>query len=193
MTPRFAAAVIVAALGGLSASAQSTSEQTVLSVTGSVDRMCILASPQVNVGAATNIGSVSGATVHIADLSNEDMTTRATNFTAQLGAMCNLGHQIVISSDRGGLWRSPAGLAIDGFASGVPYSATVSWSGAQAVLRATAASESSLQQTLAVDNPAVGDIELTFHIDQSATNGGSGLPLVSGSYSDVIRITMEPQ
>lgn len=173
--------------------AQATSQHADITVTGSVVRMCILAAPQVNLGSATNIGSVSGATVHIADLSGDDMTTRATNFSAQLSAMCNFSHQIVVSSDRGGLWRSPVGAGAPGFALGVPYSATVRWNGAEATLRATAASESTQQQTLTAAFPASGDIAIDFHVDQAATNAGSGTPLVSGTYTDTIRITMGPQ
>lgn len=192
MRPNLVVSVAFAAvLGG--ASAQSASERVDIAVTGSVGRMCILAAPQVDIGASTNVGTVSGSAVRIADLSDDQMTTRATNFTARLSAMCNVSHQVVISSDRGGLWRSPAGTSVTGFANGVPYRAKVTWNGAQTTLSATAASEAPMQQTMNVDTPGTGDVDVEFHIDQAATNAGSGSPLVAGSYSDTIRVTMGPQ
>jgi len=185
------AAAIAAAAG---ARAQSGPQTGQITVTGSVDRMCIMANPQVNLGASTNIGQASGGTVTIADLSDDQqMTTKSTDFYVTLSGMCNYSHLLTISSDRGGLWREPAGLATGGFANGVPYRATVDWGGSETVLLASAAGEGQVQQTLSVDQPVVGGVLLHFHIDQSATNAGSGVPLVAGNYDDTIRLTLGPQ
>lgn len=191
---RVAAIAFAAVLSGVFVTpAQSASQHADIAVTGSVGRMCVMVAPRVDVGASTNLGTVSGSAVRIAELSDEQMTTRATNFTARLSAMCNVSHQLIISSDRGGLWRSPTGATIPGFANGVPYRAKVTWNGAQSTLTANAAGESPVQQTLNADAPGSGDIDVEFHIDQAATNAGSGAPLVAGSYTDTIRVTMGPQ
>ena len=185
------AITVVAAAAG--AHAQSAPQSVDLTVMGSVERICVLASPQVNVGGSTNIGQVAGSTVVIADLSDADtMTTKAADFTAEFSGMCNFRHQITVSSDRGGLWREPAGAPAAGFANGVPYRATVDWGGSEATLLAGATGESQVQQQMTIDLPALGSVALHFHIDQSATNAGSGVPLVAGTYDDTIRVTLGP-
>jgi hypothetical protein len=165
-----------------------------VTITASVDQLCILGSPQINSGNATNLGTVSGSTISIANLSDEqDLTTKATNFDVTFSGTCNYGHRLTLSSDRGGLWRNPAGLSSDGFANGVPYSAVVDWASSETTLVANAASEGEIDQILDVADPATGDITVHFHIDQNATNAGSGAPLLAGTYQDIIRLTLGPQ
>jgi hypothetical protein len=188
----FAAIAFIAAVCGLGALAPAA-EQASIAVTGSVERMCILNAPQFNSSASTNIASSSGSEVRIANLSNDDMTTQATRFTAQLAAMCNVSHLLTVTSDRGGLWRDPAGAAPDGFANAVPYRAKISWNGSQETLSANAQSEGEAAQSLAIDQPGTGDIDIEFSIDQGATNAGTGAPLLAGSYNDTLRVTMVPQ
>lgn len=185
-------AIAVAIGSGGAACAQSVPQSATIAVTASVDRKCTLANPQIDLGQTTNIGQVSGSTVRIADLSDDQMSTKVTDFTAEVAGMCNASHQLTVSSDRGGLWRDPAGLRSNGFANGVPYRATISWGGEQAILRANASGEGQVQQTLSVDQPAGGSVQIQFHIDQSATNVGVGAPLIAGTYDDTIRVTMGP-
>lgn len=165
-----------------------------MTITASVERLCILGEPQINSGNTTNIGSVSGSTVAIANLSDEqDLTTKATDFDVTFSGMCNYGHRLTLSSDRGGLWRNPAGVSPSGFANGVPYRAVVDWANSQVTLLATASTEGAVEQPLDIADAASGDVTVHFHIDQNATNAGSGAPLLAGTYQDIIRLTLGPQ
>jgi len=187
-------AASVSLFAGAMAFAQATPQVSDITVTGSVDQMCILGDPAVNVGGATNVGSVTGPTIAIANLSDEqDLTTKSTDFDVTLSGMCNTSHTITISSDRGGLWRQPAGLTRAGFANGVPYRATVDWASLVLTLSAPASGEGEIDQSLDVSTPNVGDLTMHFHIDQNASNAGAGAPLVAGSYRDVIRLTIGAQ
>lgn len=193
MKKRIAWLAAVPAVLAAPALAQSAPQSAEVTVTGSVDRLCVLSGPQVNLGGAVNVGQVSGNTVTIADLSDDQqMTTKAADFTVSFPGMCNFTHQITISSDRGGLWRAPAGARPPGFANGVPYRATVDWAGSEMVLHAAASSEGQIQEQLEVDEPSWGDVEMRIHIDQGASNAGTGAPLEAGSYEDTIRITLGP-
>ncbi len=173
--------------------AQAANPSDDLTITGSVDRVCVLDNPQVSLGNSTNVGQVAGSTVTIADLSDEQqMTTKATDFDVALSGMCNFNNRLTVSSDRGGLWREPAGFSASGFANGVPYRAVVDWGGGETSLIAGATAEGEIQQTLETDQPAQGDVRLHFHIDQGATNAGAGMPLEAGQYGDTIRVTLGP-
>jgi hypothetical protein len=187
--------LIVAAMAAAgSAHAQSQPLPATILVDGFADQVCIVGAPEIDVTGATNIGQVSGNTVKIANLSDEqDFTTKATDFDIVLPAACNFLHRVVLSSDRGGLWRTTIGGAHAGFADGVPYLATLGWADLSSTLSAPAASLGEIDRSLDVDRPAFGDVTVHIRIDQGATNAGAGAPLVAGAYEDVLRVTVGPQ
>jgi len=174
--------------------AQATPEQAIVRAIGSVDQLCTLAAPQVNLGGADNIGSVAGSTVNIADLSDDQtLSSRATDFDVTFAAMCNFDHRVTVSSDRGGLWHQGGTTVPTGFADAVPYQAAFTWAGGSNVLNANAASESEVDEPLDINRPAFGDIVIHVHVDQGATNAGAGAPLVAGTYEDILRVTVGAQ
>jgi len=174
--------------------AQATPEQAIVRAIGSADQLCTLAAPQVNVGGANNIGSVAGSTVSIADLSDDQtLSTRATDFDVSFAAMCNFDHRVTLSSDRGGLWLQGVAAPPAGFADAVPYQASLVWADGSQILQANAASEGEIDSALDVNRPAYGDIVIHVHVDQGATNAGSGAPLVAGAYEDILRVTLGAQ
>jgi hypothetical protein len=177
----------------LPARAQTALQATVRAI-GAADELCTLAAPQVNLGAASNIGSVAGSTVTIADLSDDQtLSTKATDFDIRFAAMCNFDHRVTISSDRGGLWLLGGTAPPAGFAGAVPYQAALTWADESQTLQADAASESEIDAPLDVNRPAFGDIVIHFHVDQGATNAGSGAPLIAGTYEDILRVTLGAQ
>jgi hypothetical protein len=166
----------------------------IVRVIGSADELCALAAPQVNVGGANNIGSVAGSTVSIADLSDDQtLSTKATDFDVRFAAMCNFDHKVTVSSDHGGLWLQGGATPPAGFADAVPYQAAFTWADGNQILQANATSESEIAAALDVNRPAFGDITIHVHVDQGATNAGSGAPLVAGTYEDILRVTLGAQ
>jgi hypothetical protein len=186
--------LVLFAAWGERAFAQQAPQPAVIDVTGAADELCALAAPQVNIGGASNIGSVSGSTVTIAELSDDQtLSSKATDFDVSFAAMCNFDHKVTISSDRGGLWLQGATTAPSGFANAVPYQADFTWAGETGALSVNAASEGEIDRPLIVNKPAFGDIVIHFHVDQGATNAGSGAPLVAGVYEDILRVTLGAQ
>jgi hypothetical protein len=181
-------------VAGGPAYAQSVPVEATITVLGSVSQVCTLGPPQVNVSGSTNLGQVTGNTVKIANLSDDtSFTTKATDFDITMPAICNFNHRIVLSSDRGGLFRTVAAGPHAGFADGVPYLATLGWATDTETLNAPAASIGEIQQPMTVDHPAFGDVTVHVVIDQGATNLGAGAPLVAGAYEDILRVTVGPQ
>ncbi|HEY1836180.1 MAG: hypothetical protein WBQ17_03375 [Rhizomicrobium sp.] len=169
-------------------------QKATITATGSAAQICTLGAPQVNVGAATNVQSVSGSTVMLSDLADDNsFSTKATDFTATFAAMCNFNHKLTVSSDYNGLWLVGGIGTHPGFADAVPYQATFSWGGQNGSLTATAASESEVDSPIDVNQPAAGNIVIHFEVDQGATNGGNGVPLVAGTYQDILFVTLGAQ
>lgn len=182
------------ALIAMAGSSRAQIAPAIVRAIGSADELCTLAAPQVNVGGASNIGSVAGSTVSIADLSDDQtLSTKATDFDVRFAAMCNFDHRVTVSSDRGGLWLQGSSVPPAGFADAVPYQAAFTWADGGQTLQANAASEGEIDAALDVNRPAFGDIVLHVHVDQGATNVGSGAPLVAGAYEDILRVTLGAQ
>jgi hypothetical protein len=185
-----AAAALVATGLGVRAFAGTT---TTLTVTSATPRTCIMGAAQVTTGGATNLGVVSGNTVDIAQLTNDQLTTRATNFDITFDAMCNATHRVILTSERGGLRRATVGGTHAGFADGVPYSARFDWNSQEATLLAPAQSLSEVSQNLDIGQPSSGTLTVHFSIDAGATNLVTNSPLLAGDYSDTLRVEMQVQ
>ena len=182
------ATVSLATLGGLAAQAAPVT----LVVTSAVANLCIMGPAQVS-GGATNLGVVSGNTVNIAQLTNDQLTTRATAFDITFSAECNAAHRVTVTSERGGLRREQIGGVHPGFADGVPYSARFDWADAEATLLAPAQSLSEVSKNLDIGAPAAGSLVLHVSIDAGATNLVTNSPLIAGGYSDTLRVVMQVQ
>lgn len=145
--------------------------------------------PLVN---ATTSGS---AAVEITSLIDRGtMSTAAAQVEVSFDAMCNFPHKLNVISDNNGLFRPiNAAQVVAGFASAVPYTADVTWGGQTLAFEATAQRRGLAQADLIIAEPSAGSIVLQFNVLPGATNAQNGAPLAAGIYSDVIRLSVEPQ
>lgn len=187
------AVALVASMACVAAPAWAQDQATV-SLVGDANQMCTLGQPTQGGGALTNFDSPSGAVFSITRLADPDtLTTRAANITLSMDAMCNTLHRVVLESDNNGLWRQGVSTAPSGFGSAVPYTANLVWADQQYPLTAEANSRQTVEEEMLVGRPNTGDMLIEFEINAGATNAGIGAPLLSGEYSDVLRITVESQ
>jgi hypothetical protein len=186
-------AALAVSMACLTAPAWAQDAQTV-SILGEVDLMCTLGQPSQGTGALNNFDTPSGTVFGITHLTDpETLSTRAANITLTLDAMCNGIHRVVIASDNNGLWRNGAGAPQSGFGSAVPYTANLVWADQEYPLTAEAADRLAVEEQMLVGRPTTGEMLIEFSIGSGATNAGFGAPLLSGEYSDVLRITVESQ
>lgn len=107
--------------------------------------------------------------------------TRATSISLALPVVCNVGHQVILRTQNGGLSRSNragGAQATPGFRESVAYDVTARWAGATAVGRSDAPFE------LSAPEAAAGDLS----IDITIPAGGD--PLVAGAYSDQLVVEL---
>lgn len=181
---------------GAAVAAPSTIDQRDMGVTASTPDVCIISNqnngrirPLVN---ATTAGA---AAVEITSLIDRGtMSTAAAQVEVVFDAMCNFPHKLNVISDNNGLFRPiNAAPSVAGFASAVPYTADVTWGGQTLAFEANAQRRGVSQADILVTEPAAGSIVLQFSVLPGATNTSNGAPLAAGIYSDVIRLTVEPQ
>ncbi|HEX3919750.1 MAG TPA: hypothetical protein VHW60_20620 [Caulobacteraceae bacterium] len=192
-TPAMSLFFATATLATLGAGLPAQAAPVTLTVTSAVANLCIVGPAQVNSGGATNLGVVSGNTVNIAQLTNDQLTTRATAFDITFDATCNAAHRVTVTSERGGLRRDQTGGNHPGFADGVPYTTRFDWDSSEATLLAPAQSLSEVSQNLDIGAPAAGSLVLHVTIDAGATNLVTNSPLIAGGYSDTLRVVMQVQ
>jgi len=164
-------------------------------VIGSVPQLCTMADPQLlNGSAPINVTSLTGNSIRITQLTDPaTMATRAASFDIGFTAECNYAHRLVVESQNNGLWRSALTGEGPGFADAVPYTAVVRWGDTTTTFRADAEVRQISTITVPVNRPTQGVIELQFQILAGASNLQSFSPLLAGTYSDIIRVTVEPQ
>lgn len=184
--------LLIGALGiAMPAAAQEISQVT---LTGVADDRCTLGQAEAGDGTIENFDTPSGAVFTISQLTDPTtLTTRAAELSLALGAMCNSPHRLTVESQNAGLWRTEVSGATAGFGSAVPYRLGLGWAGENRNLSAEAASRQTIEWELLIGYPASGDVQLDFVIDAGTTNAGLGAPLLSGSYSDVVTVTVESQ
>lgn len=184
--------VAVAALCGVASGARAQ-DQSTLTVTGEAERLCLLGELQPGERQITNFDTPSGSVLNVTQLADEDtLTTRAATVEIAFGVMCNGAHRVVLSSEENGLHRLDSG-ATPGFGSAVPYRADLEWAEERAMLTADAAMRQPVDEELLIGRAAMGDLTLVIDIQAGATNAGTNTPLLSGQYSDVLTLTVEPQ
>jgi hypothetical protein len=164
-------------------------------VIGSVPQICALGEPQLAAGVpANNVLGLTGRAITISSL--VDSSTLAVNpatFGVDLSAFCNYAHRLAVESQNNGMWRQGTTPLAQGFASAIPYTAQVRWADTNNTLQATAANRQMVSLTVPVNTPSAGQIELQFDIVAGRSNALSFSPLLAGSYSDTILVTVEPQ
>lgn len=185
--------VALAAATGLAAPATAQQAQTV-TLLGQADRVCTLSAPELGSGPIENFAVPSGGVYTVQELADPNtLTTRAASLTLNMAAMCNSVHRIVVTSENSGLWRQGAPSSAIGFGTAVPYRLDLSWADENPSMIADAATRQAREWQLLVGRPNAGGIEMTFEIQAGATNAGTGAPMVSGGYSDVVTVSVEAQ
>jgi hypothetical protein len=169
-------------------------QQASVNIVGEANLMCILGQPSQGDGVLNNFDTPSGTVFGITNLADaETLTTQAANITLTMDAMCNSIHRVIIASDNNGLWRNGVGATPSGFGSAVPYTANLVWADQQYALTAEAADRQGVEEQMLIGRPNTGAMLIEFSINPGATNAGIGAPLLSGEYSDVLRIKVETQ
>lgn len=192
MTRKALFSTAIALLCGATAANADSADYRVI---GSVPQICSVDQPQLLGGVpAVNISSLTGQSVTIAQLvDTRTLAANAASFDVGFTAFCNYAHRLVVESQNNGLWRQDLTPPAQGFADAVPYTANVRWAGTDVTLQANAAVRQISDLTVPVNMPAAGQIELRFQVAPGASNALSFAPLLAGTYSDVIRVTVEPQ
>ena len=169
----FAAALLV------STAAQAQSATQDITITASVVKTCSINS------AAT--GTAGSATVPISAAGNVN-TTSITPTGAPFGNVaCNAPSNIQLSSINGAL-TGPAAAA--GFDNIINYSATATWNSVTANLDTSTTGGSGSTETGSAQ--AVGTAN-SGNLTVSITPAANAQPLVIGTYSDTLRVSLTPQ
>ena len=190
--------ILTAAILGLAAPAQAQSLTAVrdMPVTGNVPQICAMQRGQIQPGTANNVVGLDGDTLRIAQFVNPStLSVKAASATVKFEAVCNFAHAVRIESANNGLWPNDARITQRpvGFAFAVPYSAQISWGPANNRFDADAKARHLTQQAFNVDTAVAGDLILRLQIDEGASNVEGSAPVIAGTYTDTIRIFLEPR
>lgn len=186
------AAVMAAAVP---AHAQTTQTSKPIQVSGQVPESCTIGAPALSAAGQENFRGLDGTLLQVDQLVDPaTLSTRAASAELVFASFCQTAHRLVVESRNNGLFREPGNnpIVAPGFGFAVPYRATAYWG--EQVLRLRAdASTRRINQDWVGAGPTVGDLRLRLDIDAGATNEKPNAPLIAGLYSDIIRITLEPQ
>lgn len=178
------------------AAAQSLIAASTLPVTGSVPQICAMQQGSIQSGSLVNVAGLDGDTLRIIQFVDPaTLSVKAASATISFDAVCNFPHAVRVESSSNGLWpvdgrvtQSPAG-----FAFAVPYNAQVTWGVANAQFSADAKTRRISQQTINVEAPAAGQLNLRIEIAEGASNVENRAPVIAGTYVDTVRIFLEPR
>lgn len=190
------AALVASAVLAAPASAQSLSIPRDMPVTGNVPQICAMQPGTVQPGSANNIVGLDGDTLRIAQFVDPaTLSTKAASVTVRFEAVCNFPHAVRLESLNNGLWSNDARITQvpAGFAFAVPYTANLSWGPALASFNADAKSRRLAQQVIGVDSAVAGELDLRIEIAEGASNVDVDAPVVAGTYTDTVRIYLEPR
>ncbi len=191
----FASAALALALA-VPALAQSDTASRDLPVTGRAPQVCALQDGRIQAGGLVNVAGTSGTTLQILQFVDpQTLAARAASATIDFDAVCNFPHSVRIESQGNGMWPTDGRISssVEGFAYAVPYSANVSWGGTNATLNANGKVRQIVQQSVAVNEPTQGTLELRIEIAEGASNVENKAPVLAGSYADTLRIYLEPR
>jgi spore coat protein U-like protein len=163
-------------------------------VAAAAPQVCAVSAPQLDNGQRVNIRALAGDALTIDRLTNPaTLSTEAASAEVRFPSFCNYPHLVTIESESNGLWRDGSTLVPAGFASAVPYTATLAWGGRREALLIDASSQTRRQRSVPVAGGIAGDMVLTLAITRGAANLRTNAPLLAGRYADTLRITVGPQ
>ncbi len=165
-------------------------------VTGNVPQVCAMQQGQIQPGSVVNIAGLDGDTLRIVQFVDPaTLSVKAASATVSFEAVCNFPHAVRIESANNGLWPVDGRItaAPAGFAFAVPYSARVDWGPANSSFDADAKTRRLSEQVINVDTAVAGQLNLRIEIAEGASNVENRAPVVAGTYTDTVRIFLEPR
>ncbi len=165
-------------------------------VTGNVPQVCAMQQGQIQPGSVVNIAGLDGDTLRIVQFVDPaTLSVKAASATVSFEAVCNFPHAVRIESANNGLWPVDGRItaAPAGFAFAVPYSARVDWGPANSRFDADAKTRRLSEQVINVDTAVAGQLNLRIEIAEGASNVENRAPVVAGTYTDTVRIFLEPR
>ena len=185
-----AAAILMIQTGGAHAEPPTANAAV---ITARAHQKCRLDTQAQPSGVATNLGSLSGAGLSLAELGHPGVAaSRPAAVRFAFSGFCNAPHRLVLESERNGLWLNAGAIAFPDLSDSVPYRVAARWAGAGVTLDADARSRRRSDAILRSAAPGGGAIEILFTITPNASGLGDGVPLAAGRYADVLRISLEP-
>ena len=184
------------ALFAAPAAAQSLTAVTTMPVIGSVPQVCAMQQGSIQSGSLVNIAGLDGDTLRIIQFVDPStLSVKAASATISFDAVCNFPHAVRVESSNNGLWPVDGRITQvpGGFAYAVPYTAQVTWGIANAQFSADAKTRRIAQQTINVEAPAAGQLNLRIEIAEGASNVENRAPVIAGTYVDTVRIFLEPR
>jgi hypothetical protein len=184
------ASALLAALPALAQNSDPGSASTQITLTGVAPNVCSLPAPNAS-GAATN-ATFSNNTVSFTQFL-DPLTALVNPSTISLtfaGTMCNYNATVSLSSKNGGLVASDASSVLSDagtFLQKVPYTASVNW-GRMSVLMLDTSATGTVGAI--VSRPAGGANAADLVL--SLTTSKSQLPVVSGTFTDIVTIKVSP-
>ena len=180
------------------AQSEGSSSQSVhtMPVTGNAPEVCVMQPGHISAGGLVNVAGTDGSTLRIQQfLDPQTLSARAASATVAFDAICNFPHTVRIESQNNGMWPTDGRVssAAQGFAYAVPYVATVQWADQTTSLDANAKVREIAQNSVAVDEPAIGTLNLRIEIAEGASNVENKAPVLAGDYADTLRIFLEPR
>ena len=188
----------LALAGALSAPALAQSAQDTKSfpVVGNAPEVCALDQGRLRPGQLVNFSGVDGDTLQILQLvDTQSLATRPASATLTFSAVCNFPHRVRIESANNGLWPTDGRQITQapGFATALPYDASVQWGPITGALRTDAKVRRLVEERFSVDVPTAGDFQLSLKLDAGASNTQVNAPVLAGVYGDTLRIYLEPR
>lgn len=183
-------------LTGTPAAAQESTASETLGVAGSAPQVCAIDTSRVETGELVNFVGLDGDTLRVIDLTtSDDLSVRAASAQISFDAVCNFPHRIRLESQENGLWpiSGPVAPTSPDFATALPYLVNLNWADRSQVLEVDARVRRSHIVFTDIDAPASGELALRVQIDAGASNTQVGAPVLAGSYSDTLRIYLEPR
>jgi hypothetical protein len=175
--------------------AQTRVASRAVPVTGNAPNVCTLQTPRLAGGKQINFRGLNGSTLQIDTLVDPaTLAARAASAELVFDGVCNFPHRLRVEAQYNGLSRgSELARAPTGFASAIPYTATVRWGPQSATLNADAQIRRVHEQVLTVAEPTAGQVVLRVEVQPGASNVQSNAPVLAGNYADTLRVTLEPQ
>lgn len=147
-------------------------------------------SAQVNATCTINnaaSGGVSTATIGITGAGAVDTTTQVPSGSPFASVACNAPSNLRLTSQSGGVKTATA--AVTGFTGRINYTASATWNSVTATI------DTSLAGASGPYSGAIAPVATAFSgsLSVSITPTANTLPLLAGTYSDILRVTLVPQ